>query len=151
MFAAIVVFRTLTLHLGLRNISSNHIPTNKCINESCINVRWICQFNLAHETEEVTGKKLKKDNRPSVYGGKDFWKRCVLSQGWKRGACIRMKFNCKPTMNNNRGAVDYDTIRDAILTCARKPTWVSLIYRTEPTTKKCKTERLKSKNGYDQK
>ena len=31
----------------------------------------------------------------------------------------------------------YDTIRDAILTCARKPTRVSLIYRTEPTTKKC--------------
>ena len=31
----------------------------------------------------------------------------------------------------------YDTIRydrDAILTCARKPTRVSLIYRTEPTT-----------------
>jgi len=28
------------------------------------------------------------------------------------------------------------TIRDAILTCARKPTRVSLIYRTEPTTKK---------------
>jgi len=25
----------------------------------------------------------------------------------------------------------YDTIRDAILTCARKPTRVSLIYRTE--------------------
>jgi len=24
----------------------------------------------------------------------------------------------------------YDTIRDAILTCARKPTWVGLIYRT---------------------
>ena len=37
------------------------------------------------------------------------------------------------------------TIRDAILTCARKPTWVSLIYRMEPTTKKCKTEKLKSK------
>jgi len=34
----------------------------------------------------------------------------------------------------------YDTIRDATLTCARKLTWVSLIYRTEPTTKKCKTE-----------
>jgi len=28
----------------------------------------------------------------------------------------------------------HDTIRDAILTCARKPTWASLIYRTEPTT-----------------
>jgi len=28
----------------------------------------------------------------------------------------------------------YDTIRDAILTCARKPTWVSLIYRTETSS-----------------
>ena len=27
---------------------------------------------------------------------------------------------------------------------ARKLTWVSLIYRTEPTSKKCKTEKLKS-------
>ena len=27
--------------------------------------------------------------------------------------------------------IRYDTIRDAILTCARKPTYVSLIYRTE--------------------
>ena len=27
--------------------------------------------------------------------------------------------------------VRYDTIRDTILTCARKPTYVSLIYRTE--------------------
>jgi len=38
----------------------------------------------------------------------------------------------------------YDTIRDAILTCARKPTWVSLIYRTEPTTKKCTNRKTKS-------
>ena len=39
--------------------------------------------------------------------------------------------------------IRYDTIglRDAILTCARKPTWVSLIYRTEPTTKKCKNRK----------
>ena len=37
-----------------------------------------------------------------------------------------------------------DTIRDAILTCARKPTQVSLIYRTETTTKKWKREKLKS-------
>ena len=47
--------------------------------------------------------------------------------------------------------VTYDTIRDAILTCARKPTRVSLINRTETTTKKCKTEKLKTKNGYAQK
>ena len=55
----------------------------------------------------------------------------------------------------------YDTVRDAILTCARKPTLVRgftlifldiyLIYRTETTPKKCKTEKLKSKNGYAQK
>jgi len=36
-----------------------------------------------------------------------------------------------------------DTIRDAILTCARKPSWVSLIYRAETTTKKLKTEKTK--------
>ena len=35
----------------------------------------------------------------------------------------------------------YDTTRDAILTCARKPTRVSLIYCTEPTTKKCKKQK----------
>jgi len=44
-----------------------------------------------------------------------------------------------------------DTIRDAILTCARERTWVGLIYRTEPTTKKRKTEKLKSKNKHAQK
>jgi len=44
------------------------------------------------------------------------------------------------------------TIRDAVLMCAQKLTRVSLIYRTEPTTKKGKTEEiLKSKNGYAQK
>ena len=37
--------------------------------------------------------------------------------------------------------IRYDTIRDAILTCARKPTRVSLIYRTEPTTKKCRNRK----------
>ena len=41
--------------------------------------------------------------------------------------------------------IRYDTIRDAILTRARKPTWVGLIYRTEATTKNYKTEKLKSK------
>jgi len=38
----------------------------------------------------------------------------------------------------------YDTIRDAILASAQKPTRVSLIYHTEPTTKKWTTEKLKS-------
>jgi len=37
------------------------------------------------------------------------------------------------------------SIRDAILMCARKPTRVSLIYSTEPTTKKCKDRKTKSR------
>ena len=46
----------------------------------------------------------------------------------------------------------YDTIRDAILTRAQKPTRVSLIYRAEPTTKKRKTKKnQKLKNGHAQK
>jgi len=54
----------------------------------------------------------------------------------------------QPTMlhtQKTNTTTTYDTIRDTILTCARKLTPVSLIYRTEPTTKKCKTEKLKSK------
>jgi len=39
--------------------------------------------------------------------------------------------------------VRYDTIWDAILTCARKPTWIGLIYHAETTTKKCKTKNAK--------
>jgi len=56
---------------------------------------------------------------------------------WRR-YWISIRSQLLPT---RRGEIRYDTIRDAILTCARKPTWVSLIYRTEPTTKKCKTEK----------
>jgi len=41
-----------------------------------------------------------------------------------------------------------DTIRDAILTCARKWTWVRLMYRSEQQLKSVKQ---KSKNGYAQK
>ena len=44
-------------------------------------------------------------------------------------------------------AISYDTIREAISTCTRKPTWVSLIYRTEPTAKKWENEK-KLENGY---
>ena len=44
-----------------------------------------------------------------------------------------------------RDKIRYDA-RDAISTCAQKLTRISLIYRTEPTTKKWKTEKkLKSK------
>ena len=39
----------------------------------------------------------------------------------------------------------YDTIRDVVLACTQKLTCVSLIYCTEPTAKKWKTEKQKSK------
>ena len=53
-----------------------------------------------------------------------------VARGWRAAA--------------RQGTIRYDTIRDAILTCARKPTWIGLIYRTETTTKNCKREKLKS-------
>ena len=66
---------------------------------------------------------------------------CIWSSWWH---CIP-KTPSSLASFKSRLVVRYDTIRDAILTCARKPTWVGLIYRTEPTTKKCKTEKLKTK------
>ena len=63
--------------------------------------------------------------------------------------CLKRGADCLHDMVQLMPLLRYDTIRDAILTCARKPTWVSLIYRTETTTKNCKTEKkLKSKNRY---
>jgi len=67
--------------------------------------------------------------------------------------CLQLKlyraYQCHHSMSNWVGrlsnAIRYDTIRDAILTCARKLTWVGLIYRTEPTTKKCKNRKTKSR------
>ena len=64
-----------------------------------------------------------------------------------RGACIQCAHLSLASVETG----GYDTIReirDAILTCARKPTKVSLIYHTETTTENCKTEKLKSKNRY---
>ena len=48
-------------------------------------------------------------------------------------------------INKTTARQDYNTTWDAILTCSQKLTWVSLIYSTEPTTKKWKTEKLKRK------
>jgi len=58
---------------------------------------------------------------------------------------LSSKKSSRICVNLTSGAdtIRYDTIRGAILTFARKPTRVSLIYRTEPTTEKCKTEKTK--------
>jgi len=51
----------------------------------------------------------------------------------------RRKSVSRRSISYSIGAL-YGTIRDATLTCARKPTWVRLIYRTETTTKNRKTK-----------
>ena len=62
--------------------------------------------------------------------------------------CARTIASTHCRLHSRHSTIQYEiryTIREAILTCAGKPTRVSLIYRTEPTTKKCKTEKVKSK------
>jgi len=54
---------------------------------------------------------------------------------------VSVTSRCSIETERNKG----NTIRDAILTCARKPTRVSLIYRTKPTSKKCKNRKTKSR------
>jgi len=52
----------------------------------------------------------------------------------------------EPTSRHDAGtgSGSYDTIRHAILTCNQKLAWVSLIYHTEPTTKKWKDKNYKA-------
>jgi len=53
-----------------------------------------------------------------------------------------LDYDCYKTLTGNTmlDTIRYDTIRYAILTRNKKMTRVSLIYRTEPTTKNWKTE-----------
>ena len=68
------------------------------------------------------------------------WKVKVQYTTFKRGhVCISIK------IPNTVILTTHDTIRDATLTCARKLTWVSLIYRMEPTTKKWKKLKIKKR------
>jgi len=53
-----------------------------------------------------------------------------ISSCWRR---IRVKRRNEVDSSNHslKVCLSYNTIRDAILTCTRKPTWVRLIYHTE--------------------
>jgi len=84
-----------------------------------------------------------------------FTARCHACAVLAMGLCLSGRSRCttktakcgiiQRTPVDSTGSLRYDTIRDAILTCARKPTRVSLIYRAEPTTKKCKNRKTKSR------
>jgi len=95
-----------------------------------------------------TWKEIVPLTFPKCGGTKNFFARFA-----RESRFVPLTFKIvAPPLHRDVGAYgnikEYDTIRDAILTCAQKPTWVSLICRTETTTKKCKTEKLKSENGY---
>ena len=82
-----------------------------------------------------------------LFRGRPGERRHLRSAG-RLSATFTWSWSCSSRTTVQFGSVEfswYDTIRDATLTFARKPTWVSLIYRTETTTKKCKTEKLKVK------
>ena len=65
---------------------------------------------------------------------------CTAVRDWARAS---RHDDARSVRHRQYDTIRYDTIRVAILTCARKPTWVSLIYRTETTTKKCKNRKTK--------
>ena len=84
-------------------------------------------------------------SRPHRYPGNT---RAGLIPSWAR-SCSSGVVQAKLQVGASLCRPPYDTIAytNAVLTCAQKPTWVSVIYLTEKT-KKWKTEILKSKNGY---
>ena len=75
--------------------------------------------------------------------------RISLCSPYHLGNTHHAKWHFDPTTwvvaANNQFATCYDMTRYAILTCNQNLIRVSLIYRTEPTTKSGKTEKLQSK------
>ena len=87
-------------------------------------------INARHYQQQPGGRAAQcplDDHAASGSGG-----RVLMRSQVARGKSARRQWHTR---------IRYDTIRDAILRCARKPTWVSLIYRTQPTTKKCKNRK----------
>ena len=92
--------------------------------------QWSC---LEKKIMQVTMPGARRRGRP----------RTAWMDNIKSWTGLYMEESIKLTEDRDK----YDTIRDAILMCARKPTWVSLIYCTETTTENVKQKKLKSKNS----
>ena len=101
----------------------------------------------------INGKLQNCRYRRQVGGGAEFFRQVTLARTDIRIRTHRQTDNSKttppglsirwaqaPKINERLvleyDTIRYDTIRDAILTCAEKLTRGSLIYRTEPKTKK---------------
>ena len=89
-------------------------------------------------TSVVQNHRQVGRSSPSVVAVEERRPRCTSQ---RRLGHLPLHRERQGSATDSRITIRYDTIRDAILTCARKPTRVSLIYRTEPTTKMCETTR----------
>ena len=69
----------------------------------------------------------------------------MSSSAWCVTVCVRCECMVLSKINELTVRRVNKKLRDAILTCAQKLTWVGLIYRTEPTTETWKTEKTKKK------
>jgi len=80
--------------------------------------------------------QIEHSNCRSDHVGRVIWVYRTVQEG---------ESGCKSYISDDHARTMRSTIRDAILTCARKPAWVSLIYRTEPTTKMCENRKTISR------
>ena len=112
-----------------KNIASSPIfvRCTKDQNSQCTTISGLC-LQSSPKLCPVSG--LSQSSRQTVPHT-----HAVLRQ---RSFCCRQRY-----------AIRYDTIRDVILTCAWKPTWVSLIYCMETTAKKCKNRKTKNSTVKD--
>ena len=130
-----------------------YFPALFCLS---VSVKWLAVKTASEMTYIVSGGAL--NSTPTNQASHTGWPsttlsydKCALSS-----RSLETRIQCSAQRNQISSVCisfsTYDTIRDAILTCARKPTWVSLIYRTEPTTKKCRNrKKLKVENRHAQK
>jgi len=70
---------------------------------------------------------------------------CEFAVLWEEKACLQIVMLQPRTNSSVMTIVEKarETIQGGVLACNQKLTWVSLIYRTEPTTKKWKNQKVK--------
>ena len=114
-----------------------------------------CQFSDIHISQGSVATYLRCGgifkyefvaNLPVSLPVKEFWKSVNIWASYGQEFSVLFFWDTVYLYDNLYSGVwhNYKTIRDAILTWARKPTWASLMYHTKLTTNKCKTEELKS-------
>jgi len=109
---------------------SKHSRSTVIRNVAC----WACDSSACADTELCRCNRINWETDTTDA-------QCTPQTPCRHKATRQFSSRCELSMTLT---IRLDTIRDAILTCDRKPTWVSLIYRTETTTKSGKQKKLKS-------